>query len=36
MPTLVNDPQPVELTALIERRRQLGQVHWLGLSGREY
>ncbi len=25
MPTLVLDPQPVELTALIERRRKLGQ-----------
>ncbi|HJS94125.1 MAG TPA: Uma2 family endonuclease [Solirubrobacteraceae bacterium] len=25
MPTLVNDPQPVELTKLIERRRALGQ-----------
>ena len=25
MPTLVNDPQPVELTELIERRRRLGQ-----------
>jgi Uma2 family endonuclease len=25
MPTLVLDPQPAELTALIERRRQLGQ-----------
>jgi hypothetical protein len=25
MPTLVNDPQPVELERLIERRRRLGQ-----------
>lgn len=25
MPTLVNDPQPVELAELIERRRRLGQ-----------
>lgn len=25
MPTLVLDPQPVELTALVERRRRLGQ-----------
>jgi Uma2 family endonuclease len=25
MPTLINDPQPVELTKLIERRRRLGQ-----------
>jgi Uma2 family endonuclease len=25
MPTLVNDPQPVELSELIERRRRLGQ-----------
>jgi Uma2 family endonuclease len=25
MPTLINDPQPVELVELIERRRRLGQ-----------